>query len=557
VTSPQSARLAPSGLLPARTRLRDHESLDSFLERLAAINDLLPPELLRLLTAPERSGAPSSAFLMVKPDPLIVERIVRLSGVDAEAVRRASLLRFGAGLPLRLDGLDPRRRYTLRQVAAQGWFPSFGTQSCPMCLAEDGTWALRWRLPIVAACTDHRVFLVTECAGCGGRFRMQRRAPLRPLLGREQPCGNPVSVRNPCRHPVIHHMPEESPPPVTAVTAAIMDALGGHHVAMLGTPADPRTFLAEIRHLATLLLHLVSRPRGLFIAPWAEVLHNESARRTTTLRVPRWGFSPPQSAVIRGHALAQAHLILGQSSVDDAATLLVPWLDCIADAPNGPSEWLVNRTTRTSTMEQLIHAATARRHHVGRRLNTIRGNAALRPAAIPQMMDADIYRDIFATLLGGNQTTGRLYASLCTARVVAPVLNWSDAAILVGLDAEMGIRTARAASKRMCVSPQVFADAVDRASHLLPAGRDFRWREGRVRMWFERWRIATSPARHATSLPNAITWMWCEVAQGLLDTSPAWSGRPTAQHKASYRAFQGSVPPSAQHDMRTFVLADS
>lgn len=551
-------------MLPARAKLADQESLDSFLERLAAVNDLLPPELLRLLTAPEDAGSPSSAFLMIKPDPLIVDRIVRLSGVDAEAVRRASLLRFGAGLPFRFDGFDPRERHSFRQVVAQGWFPSFGTQVCPLCLGDDGIWALRWRLPIVAACTDHRVFLVTECTGCGGRFRTHRHAPLRPLLGREQPCGNPVGLRNPCRHPVVRHMPETSPPLVLDAAAAIMEALAGRHVAMLGVPADPRTFLAEMRHLATLLLHLLSRPHGLRFSAWTEALHVEAARRTTTLRGPRWGISPPQSAVVRGHALAEAHVILSQPTMEDAATQLVPWLECIADAPNGPSAWLVNRTTRTVTMERLIHAATVRRLHVGRRLNTIRGNAALGPSAIPQMMDTDIYRKCFATMLGGYESTARTYVSLCILRVVAPVHNWSDAAVAIGLGPEIGMRTARAASIRMCVSPNEFADAVDQASHLLPASRDFRQREDHVRMlahdpttWFERWRTSTSPARRPMSLPYAITWMWCEVAQGLLDTSPAWAGRPTAQRKASYRAFRETMSPSAQHDLRTLALTDS
>ena len=551
-------------MLPARVRLGEHESLDGFLERLAALNDLLPPQLLRLLTAPEGSGAPSSAFLMFKPDPLMVARIVLLSGVNAEAVRRASLLRFGAGLPFRFEGFDPRQRHSFRQVVTQGWFPASGTQVCPLCLSEDGIWALRWRLPILAACPEHRVFLVTECAGCGSRFRTHRHAPLRPLVGPEQPCGNPIGLRNPCRHPVVRHVPQPCPPPIIASATAIMEALTARQQAtMLGMPAGPAAYLAELRHLATLLLHLASQPRGLGAVSWAEELHLEAARRGTTRRGPRWGISPPDSAVVRGHALAAAHVILSQPTLGAAAAQLVPWLEYIADTPGAPRSWLVNRTTRTETMQRLIHGATAVRPHVGRRLDDIGGRAALRPSAIPQLIDTDVYRDVFAPMLGGNESTGRMYVSLCVLRVVAPVRNWSDAAAAIGVDPEMGTRTARAASIRMHACPSDFVGAVERLSHLLPVGRDFRRREDRVRIlghrpdsWLPRWRSSTSPAQRSASWPYAITWMWCEVAQGCLDTSPAWASQPTARSKASYRAFAAALLPAAQHHLRALALSE-
>ena len=411
---------------------------------------------------------PSSAFLMVTPDPLMVDRIVRLSGLDPDGVNRATLLRFGGGLPFRFDGFDPRRRHTFRQVVAQGWFPSFGTQVCSRCLADDGIWQLQWRLPLVAACRRHRVFLTTHCAGCGQRFRTHRHAPLRPVAGPAQPCGNPVGLRNPCRHPVVEHTPEAAPPAVIDTTTTIVQALAGQSVPLLGSSCDPRVFLAEIRHLATLLLHLLSRPDRPLVAWWASDLRLEAARRTTSRRGPRWGISPPESAVVRGHVLAEAHRILNQPGTGEAASLLVPWLDCITDVANVPRVWLVNRTTRTATMERLIRAATSRRHHVGRRLSTIGGNRALRPSAIPQLMDSDIYREFFAAMLGGYEWTGRLYSSLCVLRSVTSVPNWSEAAAAIGLDPDLGVRTARAASARMRVSPTAFTDAVDHVSSLLP-----------------------------------------------------------------------------------------
>ena len=235
----------------------------------------------------------------------------------------------------------------------------------------------------------------------------------------------------------------------------------------------------------------------------------------------------------RQHALAAAHAVLSQPSLDAAATQVVPWLECIAGMPGGPSGWLVNRTTRTVTMDRLIHAATAGRHHVGHESIISAATPRLGLRRFRNLIDTDIYRRVFASMLGGYESTGRMYVSPCVLRVVAPVRNWSDAAGAIGLDPVMGRRTARAASNRMSASPSVFARAVDRVSHLLPAGRDFRLLKGRVRMlarqpdtWCERWRTSTSPARRPTLLPYAVTWMWCaKLPKGVSKPArPGWGG---------------------------------
>jgi hypothetical protein len=556
--------VATRGLLPARPALAEREALDSFLERLATANGLSPPYLLRLLTTAEHSGTPTAAFMMIKPDPLIVNRIASLSGVDEASVALATLLRFDDGLPLYLDRLDPLRRHTFRQVVTQGWFPQFGSQACPACLSEGGIWKLEWRLPLVATCPHHGVFLATHCAGCGRRFRTHRYSPLRPHAGPDQLCGNPVGLRNPCTHSVLTHVPPSAPSAVLNTAAILRDALAGETVSMLGRRADPRLFLAEIRHLATLLLHLLSRPDGPHLRDWAGDLHAEAAGRATDLRGPRWGISPPQSAVVRGHILFEAGDILRQADIEEAATRCMPWLSLIAEVGSGPSVWLVNRTTHTPTMERLIRTAVSQRHHVGRRLSTVRGNDLLRACAIPQLIDADIYDEVFDEMLGGYEWTGRLYVSLCIVRVVADVANWSDTAVKLGLAPEIGARTARASSARLRVSPQVFADTVDSTAQILPRRRNFREREARVRAltrtpdnWFERWRATMAPERRRTSSPYAITWMWCEVAQGLLDLSPAWPEPPSPRVKASYRVFRDTLPQAAQAALRSLVLDQS
>ena len=95
----------------------------------------------------------------------------------------------------------------------------------------------------------------------------------------------------------------------------------------------------------------------------------------------------------------------------------------------------------------------------------------------------------------------------------------------------------------------------------LSAERDFRAREDRVRQlasspdgWFDRWRRSITPARRVQALPYAITWMWCEVAQGFLSASPAWTTPPDSRTRAAYRAFQSRLPATGETALRELVL---
>jgi hypothetical protein len=193
----------------------------------------------------------------------------------------------------------------------------------------------------------------------------------------------------------------------------------------------------------------------------------------------------------------------------------------------------------------------------------ISGGEEISPTAIPQLIDRDIYRKFFDGMLGSHEWTGQLYVSLCVSKTVTPIVNWSEAAVRIGLDAKVGARTAHTVDAQMRVSPVTFAEAVEHAKRALPRNRDFRGLESKVRalhrnpaMWFEPWRTATSPPRKQCTLPYAITWMWCEVAQGSLDSSPAWTGAHARNAKAAYRSFRAAMPLSAQRDLRSLVVPD-
>lgn len=550
-------------LLPSRPGLHPAEALDGYLERLAEANGLSTATLHTLMREALGADTTALAFLMIKPQRAAIKAIADLGGADRPSLSAATLMRYGDGLPLHLEGLDPSRRHTYRNLVAQGWFPPHGSQACPLCLAGDGIWRLEWRLPLITVCRVHGVELLTECETCQQRFRMRRHSPMRPVISRDQLCGNPTGVRRYCDRTITAHRTLPAARGAVAAANTIALALEGQRIDMLGRVVDPRIFLSELRHIATMLLNLLTAAGDSVAQTWAALLQTESASRTAELRNPRWGISPPRSAAVRGYVLAEANAILGQPALAEAGARLASWLAPISAVANGPSAWLINRTIRTATTHALISAAVSGRYHVGRRLTETGVRQPPPIAAIPQLLDLELFAEFFDGKLGSYPWTARLYVSLCLARSVTHAQNWSIAAARLGLDPAIGRRTARAASGRMRATPEVFADAVHRTLRVLPPDRNFRQRETRVAAlasqpadWFDRWRTASTPDRRPASLPYAITWMWCMPAQGWLGASPAWQNSVTARAKARYREFCARLTPDAQAGLRSLVLDD-
>jgi hypothetical protein len=498
---------------------------------------------------------------MTAPTDTVLARIEKLSGIPVEQLRNATLMRFDAGRPLHLDALDPLDRHSYRKVVVQGWFPPFGTQLCPLCVAQQGIWRVDWRLPIVAACIHHGTYLTTECGGCSQRFRSHRYWPLRPVLGPAQPCGNPVALRRPCLRSVLTNTAGPADSRALDCAESVHRALNGQTLSMFGEPADPRAFLAELRNLATLLLHLGARTSAQTAVSWASDLREEARVRSNLVRGARWGFSPPHSARVRGAVLGCAHEILMQRNFESGSARLREWIRFIEDEKNGPAAWLTNRTKRTPTMQRLIAAAVSERRDVGRRIDRGRRCRQIEPSAIPQMIDTGIYRQLFAGMLGGYEHTGRLYVSLCMVRAIVSVKSWADAAVRIGLPPDVGSRTSRAARARMRTTPEDLQRQVNVALNNIPTSRDFRALEVQVlalagdpEHWYPAWRLSTTPARRSDLLVYAVTWMWCEVAQGCLDNSPAWAVPPCHRIKAGYRAFRDRLPAAARDSLRRLVL---
>lgn len=551
-------------MLPARIQLGPSEALDSYLERVAISNDILTKDLFRLLTEEHNDVSPSAAFMLVKPNGQITARIGSVTGLSADDVANATLVRYDGGLPLNLDGFDPLDRHSFRKVVARGWFPQHGTQVCPMCLARDGIWRLQWKLPISTVCLEHKVYLTPHCSGCGDRFRSRRHNPLRANPGIDQPCGNPRGVFAHCGQSVLATAAVPAPETSLRVAARVASAIDGQNISVLDSVLPPTDYLAELKNLTTLLLHISARPDKRQLADWAGGVQDEAAERPGELRGPRWGIQPPTSPVIRGSALAEADSILTQRDPDAAVARLTEWFGLIPNVPGGPRGWIVNRTVMSPVLSGLAVQVLAAHRHVGLQLD--HQDAAIRVplSAIPQVLDEHTYRRHFARMLATQESTGRLYASLCIARAQQPGSTWSAAAASIGLDPDIGKRTSRAASTRLLVSPREIAAASRTAAAELPRRRSCRALERRVHelarspdTWFAGWARIAHPRRRAAAFPYAVTWMWCEVAQGWTYTSPAWPPPVTRQSKAAYRVFRDTLPEELKRALRTLARGGS
>ena len=537
-------------VLPISVAPRPDESVESWLEHLADANGLTTAQLLATI---RRSGA-STRYLTLAPSPETIARLAGLARVDEKDVYAATLASFD-GTALDLTGLDPADRYSYRQVAARGWTPAHGTEICPACIADTGTWKTMWRLLLVTACTDHGLVLVAECPSCGRPFRDQRHSHLR-RVGAARVCGNPLGQGplKQCQHDLTALPREPAAATVQATQARLDAALAGRSVPVLGQSAEPAAYLADLRHLTTLLLHLAGQPGADDLAPWVAELALVAAERTST-RGPRWGMRPPDDPTLRGGALATADAILAADNLDTAAPLFTPWTELTPTTNDGPLGWLADRTVMTATLTRLVMAARAPHRRLSHHLDTDRTDGARMPInllVIPQVIPHEQYVEHLTGASDSSEATVRLFASLSLARLHPDITSWAAAAEVVGMPGPMGVRCARACSATMLVTADDWKARIWRAGEESPR-RDYRALEAKVRhrlgmsRWFDDWARRYRPGTRHGSYDLGLTWQWVHVAHAHLDLSPAWRGRkPTAKDHARYRQFEKSLDGGQQ-----------
>lgn len=541
--------------LPVTVVRASGEAIDGYLERLAAANGMDHPILVRRISA----GGARTTFLTTAPDPQLSANVAALTAMDAAVLDGGAL----AAMPgVDVSGLDPAERATWRTVASRGWPPEHGTALCPVCLVEDGVWRIVWRHPWVSACVRHGSWLAGTCPNCRQRFRTHR-TPLRPVDAAWGTCGNPAGVRGRnCSQPLTEIRTDTAPPAVLEAQGHIDTAIAGGPITVVGQQAEPTEYLAELKALTVLLLHLATQDGADEVATWASDARADRGRSAAGGGV-RWGLAPPADLRLRGEALAAADAILRQPDAETAADALHPWTELTPACNEGQLGWLADHTAMTPTLTGLVMAATASRRRVATLLDHAPPHQPvdLPAAAIPQVLPATLYDRHLDGMLAVRPKTSRLFTSLCLSRRHTAAGSWAEAATTLGLPSGIGVNTARACSADLLVRADRFVKVLDDLTGQLDAGVDYRSREAVVRSlastarWYRRWARIYRPGSRATSSGYAVTWLWTEYAHGHIDTSPGWQQPPDHTDRARFRRYAKRLSADATNALLEIAVA--
>jgi hypothetical protein len=269
-------------------------------------------------------------------------------------------------------------------------------------------------------------------------------------------CGNPLGqgpVKK-CQHDLATLAAAPASRTVLATQTRVDAALASRSVPVLGQPAKAAAYLADLRHLTTLLLHLAGQPGADGLAPWVADLVPVSADRSST-RVPRWGMRPPDDPALRGEASATANAILAADDLDTASGRLTPWTELTPTTNDGPLGWLADRTVMTPTLTRLVMAARAPHRRLSHHLDNPRPDGGRMPInllVIPQVIPHEQYLQHLAGASRSGESTVLLFASLSLARLHPDIRSWAAAAEALGMPGPMGVRCARACSATMLVT---------------------------------------------------------------------------------------------------------
>lgn len=566
--------------LPDRVAPVDGEAFASYVDRVAALYRV------PLSTALHRTGVtdddsfralPVGYGVALAPDRL--EAFAHATRLTPERVTGMLLAGYQGG-PLDLSGLDTAAPRSVRAVALREWGYFVGSHACPSCLADDGAWRVRWKLPWSFACVRHRRLLIDTCPECGRRAGIGRRdgmsAPAFP--GRvPQPgrCRNAVPTGLagagraglPCDHDLgsaVAHRPAANDPALAAQTMvdALLDAGGTAQL------------FAGLRAICALLLHH-GGPEHVDAAaePAVDAFANHVAGRDAVReergamigagvdgrRGPRtrsWT-AVPQPAVLMAAVAPAALRVLEPDDPHVVAERLAPLLDTAAATARGLA--VVTRIPHDFGFTPPLRAAfdawqdgRPRRkavHRYGAGARTSR-RWSVAAAHVPQLLWTAEYRDRFAELLpDSREHMARRFAAMALVKTAEPV-TWRQAAQRLDLDPHrsaglvnhyiVGLN-ARGHTEAFFSRVRDLADRLDADPHGVDYSALRRAHAGLTDLDPAAWRRACREAGvHpglGTRRRNAATWVWAELTGGDWRLAPAFRDRDTDNAREVYRRF--------------------
>lgn len=508
----------PGRNLPARPTLHAGQALDCYLEHAADANHIPAATVMRAIT----DACDTTRYVLLRPTPRTLEVLSGLTGQSTAALTAATLAAVDGTL-LDLSGLDPHHQPSYRAVAARGWAPGQGTQICPRCLAETGTWDISWRIPTTTVCLRHGCYLLSTCPGCQRPFRATRSTLLRPI-GAKTRCGNALGRRGHYCPTDLSTLPMEPADPgcVDRQARTQAQSLVARPPQVFGEGTTARRFMADVHGLTALLLHIATATTRPGLLPeWAGQVH---AATHTQQRAPRWGLKLPADISTRSQALTTTADILTSSGIEEAVTRFAPWVEAIPRTPDGLLGWVGDHTRHTSSTTRLVMATHAPRRRLSRLLDAT-PPLTVSTRQIPQVLPVELYEEHLGILFTSRPETVQLFASLTMALTHPGITTWAAAAQALGLPPDLGSRCAAAAAASQTASPAAVLEAITAAAGDLDR-RDYRALEDQVHAlaastsWFIAWARRYRPGTRASNWSLAVQWLWVKAAHAHPGTAP-------------------------------------
>lgn len=364
---------------PLAVLARSLEPLPGFMLRLSHRLELSPRRVAELtgLHSPRARGVIRVRHAL-SLDPAVLDKFAQATAMPPADASELCLSVFRRRYPplADVDEAESRGRWN-------SWVLQASSRYCPQCLAGDGTaiqdlhggpWRRTWRLGVVFACQQHRRLLATSCPVCGNpafhRSTNESLTPREKVILHPAQCRAVVATINRRRQRLCETRLDEPPssPDVEhfdgdsqslALQQRILDMLNPSLPAttiVLGQTIPVTRYFADLRLLSMLIQMSWDRAKEVAASITSvDVLDASIQRRVAEAR--------HAAARLPADARAAAELLLVADSIlssesSAARSLLHPMLTATVDQPGWKQRWVLQRSTCSPALAQVLEAET-------------------------------------------------------------------------------------------------------------------------------------------------------------------------------------------------------